>query len=253
MKPIILITLYRRYHEFCNSIENIERYKKFFKVKPDIYVIWSSPENGKLWLFEDLIKKDIIQKLITRKGFPNENGKHPTSFFESHNIRLGLETVFRDHPDSYCIVQAADVKITEYGFNVIENEMISGASAVTFIWNNRFTTDAWATNCFAVSSARKFWPPFVEYDTIDVLERYWYKEFAKNNKKDYITVLGNQSNFIFTHEHRSEKLPKFLDKFIVENESVGLFIKGQKSLIKRIYDFWVYLIGRYYAKDKSNI
>jgi hypothetical protein len=253
MKPIILITLYRRYHEFCNSIENIERYKKFFKVKPDIYVIWSSPENGKLWLFEDLIKKDIIQKLITRKGFPNENGKHPTSFFESHNIRLGLETVFRDHPDSYCIVQAADVKITEYGFNVIENEMISGASAVTFIWNNRFTTDAWATNCFAVSSARKFWPPFVEYDTIDTLERYWYKEFAKNSKKDYITVLGNQSNFIFTHEHKSEKLPKFLDKFIVENESVGLFIKGQKSLIKRIYDFWVYLIGRYYAKDKSNI
>jgi hypothetical protein len=253
MKPIILITLYRRYHEFCNSIENIERYKKFFKVKPDIYVIWSSPENGKLWLFEDLIKKDIIQKLITRKGFPNENGKHPTSFFESHNIRLGLETVFRDHPDSYCIVQAADVKITEYGFNVIENEMISGASAVTFIWNNRFTTDAWATNCFAVSSARKFWPPFVEYDTVDTLERYWYKEFAKNSKKDYITVLGNQSNFIFTHEHKSEKLPKFLDKFIVENESVGLFIKGQKSLIKRIYDFWVYLIGRYYAKDKSNI
>jgi len=253
MKPIILITLYRRYHEFCNSIENIERYKKFFKVKPDIYVIWSSPENGKLWLFEDLIKKDIIQKLITRKGFPNENGKHPTSFFESHNIRLGLETVFRDHPDSYCIVQAADVKITEYGFNVIENEMISGASAVTFIWNNRFTTDAWATNCFAVSSARKFWPPFVEYDTIDTLERYWYKEFAKNSKKDYITVLGNQSNLIFTHEHKSEKLPKFLDKFIVKNESVGLFIKGQKSLIKRIYDFWVYLIGRYYAKDKSNI
>lgn len=42
MKPIILITLYRRYHEFCNSIENIERYKKFFKIKPDIYVIWSS-------------------------------------------------------------------------------------------------------------------------------------------------------------------------------------------------------------------
>lgn len=253
MKPIILITLYRRYHEFCNSIENIERYKKFFKVKPDIYVIWSSPEHGKFWLFEDLIKKDIIQKLITRKGFPNENGKLPTSFFESHNIRLGLETVFRDHPDSYCIVQAADVKITEYGFNVIENEMLSGASAVTFIWNNRYTSDAWATNCFAVSSARKFWPPFVEYDTIDTLERYWYKEFAKNSKKDYITVLGNQSNFIFTHEHKSEKLPKFLDKFINEKESIGLFIKGQKSLIKRIYDFWVYLIGRYYAKDKSNI
>lgn len=253
MKPIILITLYRRYHEFCNSIENIERYKKFFKIKPDIYVIWSSPEHGKLWLFEDLIKKNIIQKLITRKGFPNENGKLPTSFFESHNIRLGLETVFRDYPDSYCIVQAADVKITEYGFNVIENEMVSGASAVTFIWNNTYTLNAWATNCFAVSSARKFWPPFVEYDTIDTLERYWYKEFAKNNKKDHITVLGNQSNFIFTHEHKSEKLPRFLDKFINEKESVSFFIKGKKSLIKTIYDFWVYLIRRYYAKDKNNI
>ena len=253
MKPIILITLYRRYHEFCNSIENIERYKKFFKIKPDIYVIWSSPEHGKLWLFEDLIKKNIIQKLITRKGFPNENGKLPTSFFESHNIRLGLETVFRDYPDSYCIVQAADVKITEYGFNVIENEMISGASAVTFVWNNTYTLNAWATNCFAVSSARKFWPPFVEYDTIDTLERYWYKEFAKNNKKDHITVLGNQSNFIFTHEHKSEKLPRFLDKFINEKESVSFFIKGKKSLIKTIYDFWVYLIRRYYAKDKNNI
>ena len=185
-----------------------------------------------------------VQKLITRKSFPDENGKLPTSFFEAHNIRLGLETVFRDHPDSYCIVQAADVKITEYGFDTIENEMLRGASAVTFIWNNSYTSNAWATNCFAVSSARKFWPPFVEYDTIDVLERYWYKEFAKNNKKDYVTVLGNQSNYIFIHEHKTEKLPAFLDKFIGNKDDIQLFIKGRKSLIKRIIDFWVYLLWR---------
>jgi hypothetical protein len=244
MKPVILITLYRRYHEFCSTIENIEKNRRFFKVNPDIYVVWSSPENGKFWLFEDLIKKNIVQKLITRKSFPNENGKLPTSFFESHNIRLGLETVFRDHPDSYCIVQAADVKITEYGFDIIESEMLRGASAVTFIWNNTYTSNAWSTNCFAVSSARKFWPPFVEYDTIDVLERYWYKEFAKNNKKDYVTVIGNQSDYIFTHEHRTEKLPAFLDKFIGNKDDIQLFIKGRKSLIKRIIDFWVYLLWR---------
>ena len=54
---------------------------------------------------------------------PGENLKVATTFYEANNIRLGLENVFRTYPNSFCIVQASDIIITNYGFDLMINEM----------------------------------------------------------------------------------------------------------------------------------
>ena len=234
MKQVILITLHRRYHEFSLALKNIHNKKIFFKEKPSIVVVWADPDNGRRWFIDNLLEQKLIDHVVYRYKLPNEDGNQPTTFFESQNIRLGLENVFRLYENAFCIVQAGDIIITEYGFYVMESEMLKGAEVVNFAWTNKHTSNAWHTNCFAISSNKEYWPPFADIDSLDVLEKLWYRECYGKRK---ITTLSNNNNIIFKHNHISENMPKFPIVYINTNLSCNMFIRGYKSIFRIIKEF----------------
>ena len=231
MKPVILITLHRRYHELCLALKNIHHKKIFFKEPPSIVLIWADPEPSRKWFIDNLIEDKLIDHVIHRFKLPTDNGNSGTTFSESQNIRLGLENVFRLYKNSYCIVQASDICITEYGFYLIEQEMNNGAKAVSFVWPNRYTSRAWCTNCFAVSNDKEYWTPFTDMRSSDVLERSW---FEKCYLKEDITTMSNNNEIVFVHKHISENMDEFPIKPVIINKTFNLFIKGSMSLLNRL-------------------
>lgn len=237
MKPVILITLHRRYHELLRTIKNIESKKRFFKENPSVFVIWADPEPSRYWLIKKLLDNKKIELLITRYRLPKEDGKQPTTFYESQNIRIGLENVFRKYPDAFCIVQASDIYITDYGFYLIENEMNNGAKLLTFNWENRFGANALHTNCFAVLNTKELWPPFAPLGGIDVLERLWYINLENNLMLKNNTLMSNSNNICFLHEHISEHLEQIPFIPLVQNNNLRLNIRGNKSIFRIILDF----------------
>jgi len=231
MKPVILITLHRRYHELHKSLKNIHSKKVFFKQRPSIVLIWADPEPSRKWFIDNLLKEKIIDHVIYRYKLLSDSGGHGTTFSESQNIRLGLENVFRLYDDCYCIVQASDICITEYGFYLIEQEMNNKANVINFTWANRFSTKAWHTNCFAVSKNKEYWPPCCDINCTDTLERLWYNEC---NLYKGITTLSNNNEVAFIHKHISEKMDAFPIKPVNIKNSFNLFIKGSMTLLKRL-------------------
>lgn len=236
MNPVILITLHRRYHELELALENINRKKIFFKKKPKIVVIWADPENGRKWFIDSLLKNKLIDNILYRYKLPNEGNTKATTFYESQNIRLGLQNVFRLYENSYCIVQASDICITEYGLYLMENEMNNGAELVNFYWQNKFTLNAWSTNCFAVKSNQEYWPPFCDIDCLDTLEKLWFKSL-ENKTKLKITTMSNNNNIVFVHNHISEKLNPFPIKYIDLKNNLKMYIKGNMEFTKMIKNF----------------
>jgi len=238
MKPVILITLHRRYHELEKTINNLISKKRFFKECPSIYVIWADPEPCRYWFLDDLVKTSKIEGLITRHVLPEENGKNPTSFYESHNIRIGLETIFRKYPNSYCIVQASDVLIKEYAIHLIQEQIFLHANAVVFYWSNKYNPYAFHTNFFAVTSDSSYWPPFADFKTQDVLERLWYKNLESKNLLNKIFKYVNHNETCFMHEHISESLKEFVKKSVFHASRICLNIKGHLSFHKIILNFF---------------
>lgn len=234
MKPVILITLHRRYHELCLALKNIQNKKIFFKQIPSVVLVWADPENGRRWFIDKLIEEKIIDHVIYRYKLPNEDGNQPTTFFESQNIRIGLENVFRLYENAYCIVQASDIIINEFGIRLMQSEILKGAEVVNFAWSNRYTSNAWYTNCFAISSNKEYWPPCSDMDCADVLEKLWYRESYGKRK---ITTLSNNNNIAFKHEHISENMKQFPIVYVDTNFSCSLFIKGYKSIFRIIKEF----------------
>lgn len=237
MKPVILITLHRRYHEFVKTIKNIHSKFEYFSEKPTIYVVWSDPEPGRYWLLDLFKKNNLIDFLITRHVLPDENGKTATTFYESQNIRLGLENVFRNHPDSYCIVQASDISITEYGFHLIDTEMNRGAKGIVFSWINT-NFGAFHTNCFCVTNDKDLWPPFADKKSRDVLERLWYKDLERKNLIKNFTNMSNYNKIIFSHEHISENLEQFPIKAALSYNQIYLHIEGTVNILDFILNFF---------------
>lgn len=231
MKPVILITLHRRYHELHKALKNIHGKKVFFKNQPSIVLVWADPEPSRRWFIDDLVKAKLIDHVVHRYKLPSDSSGYGTTFSESQNIRLGLENVFRLYDDCYCVVQAADICITEYGFYLIEQEMCNGAQAINFTWENRFTSKAWHTNCFAVSKNKDYWPPCCNLNCLDVLEKLWYNECGLYKG---ITTLANNNQIIFIHKHISEKMDAFPSKPVTIKNTFNLFIKGSMTFLKRL-------------------
>ena len=238
MKPVILITLHRRYHELLNTLKNINLNTRFFKEKPSIFLIWADPEPGMYWFINQFLQNKTIEFLINRYVLPNENGKNPTTFYESQNIRLGLENVFRKYPNAYCIVQASDITIKEYGFYLIENEMNNGANAIVFDWQNKFNAKSFHTNCFSVINDKDLWPPYANIEDRDVLERLWFVQIEKNNLIKKFTVLSNNNEISFSHKHISELLKPLEKKSVFFNNSINCYIGGNLNLLKIILNFF---------------
>jgi len=231
MKPVILITLHRRYHELHKSLKNIYDKKDFFKTEPSIVLIWADPEPSRKWFIDSLLKEKIIHHVIYRYKLPSDSGAYGTTFSESQNIRLGLENVFRLYDDCYCIVLASDICISKYGLYLIDQEMKNGAKVVNFVWINRFISKAWHTNCFSVCKEKKYWPPCCDLKCTDTLERLWYNECYSYRG---ITTLSNNNEIVFTHRHISEKMDAFPAKPANIKTTFNLFIKGSMTLLKRL-------------------
>lgn len=237
MKPVILITLHRRYHEFVKTIKNIYSKIEYFSERPSIFVVWADPEPGRYWLLDSFLKNNLIESIILRHVLLDENGKTPTTFYESHNIRIGLENVFRTYPNCYCIVQASDITVTEYGFHLIETEMNRGASAIAFPWINT-NFGAFHTNLFCVTNDKSIWPPFADKKSRDVLERLWYKDLERKNLLKKFTNISNYNNSVFLHEHITESLEQFPIKPALSYNQLNLNIEGTVNILQIVLNFF---------------
>ena len=234
MKTVILITLHRRYYEFVNSIKNIKSKSVFANNFPSIFVVWADPDPTRYWLLNELIEDKIIELLITRHMLPGENLKVATTFYEANNIRLGLENVFRAYPNCFCIVQASDIIITDYGFDLMINEMNRGANAVVFYWS----ANAFHTNCFAISNNKDYWPPFVKKNDPSILELIWKRNLASKKIDNFLTAMSNYNRIAFEHDHISENMIPFPIKYIPKNATINCYVSGSMSFIKIVLNFF---------------
>lgn len=234
MKAVILITLHRRYYEFVNSINNIKSKLYLFPEPPSIFVVWADPEPSRNWLLNELVENKTIELLIGRCALPGEDSKVATTFYESNNIRLGLENVFRFYPKCFCIVQASDIIITNYGFDLMISEMHRGANAVVFYWSS----NAYHTNCFSISSDKKYWPPFVKMNDPNILEYIWKKTLFFKKIDSFVTTMSNSNNIAFEHNHISENMKPFPFKNSVKNNMIFCYIRGSISFMKIVLNFF---------------
>ena len=66
---------------------------------------------GRIWFIDQLCQQGLIGRVITRPKLPGENHTDPTTYPESHNLRLGLEALLKAYGEQevYVIGQTADV------------------------------------------------------------------------------------------------------------------------------------------------
>src|SRR6266496_4138573 len=144
-KPIILMTVHRRYHEFKNALENIEKHKSEFQDIPEIVVVWAAPEIGRLWFFQELLKDKRISHLIYRAETSEDNRGRPTTYTASLNIREGLDFIKSTYSLPFYIVCNDSDIIPEPGiFNWIDKSMQSEYDGLLFFWENGIRNqDTW--------------------------------------------------------------------------------------------------------------
>lgn len=212
MKPVIVLTVYRRYFELAANLNRIKELAGEFGEKPDVVVVWAKPELGRLWFFDRLRSEGLVQKLLTRQPSEGESVGQATSYPESRNIRLGLEWV-RDNYDpatTYAIVQAGDVTAKpQHGYKYVDTQMGEGAGAVLFHWQNGCVhVDIWHTNFFAVRLDPVYWPPLSPLDCQDVLESQWGKQLSRT-KPPGVVQSHNYKSKRFVHSHESEAQPEW--------------------------------------------
>lgn len=228
MKPVIFITIYRRYHELLRNIDWVWECSKELKERPDVVVLWNSPQIEKVGLFQKLLADRKITHLITRIG-----GKDSITVEESQNIREGLEFIDSFYIDYFVIFQTIDIRAKPGIYGYIEGELYQGKQAVVFHWENRTFSrrgDVFHTNFWALKN-KIYWPPVILKESPDVLERYWAVQIRDNNLSNF-TVSTNSRDRRFIHNHESDKLPPFTFSC---NMSAGVFmyINGYMSPWKR--------------------
>lgn len=233
LKPIIILTLYRRYNGFIKSINNIIKYSSEFKVEPDVIVVWAQPEKS----MEFLIKQPIVKHIIKRDKLPYEGEKCGTTYPESHNIRLGLEYVKKNYNNCYALVQASDIFVKQSCYYEIDDIMQQGKDAAVAHWpNHMVSVGCYHTNIFAVSMDEHHWPPLCDYNEYDVLEWAWGKRL--HNYMDwykYNFARFNSGSFI--HSHEIEAIPL--------QDSLNFTISGRKLSKKERIIKWLGNIKNY--------
>lgn len=237
-KPVILLTVYRRYFELSRAIQRIRELTHEFAFPPEVVVIWAQPEPARAWFFDKLIREGHIKHLLTRKKLDGESPQTATTYAESHNLRIGLEFI-RDHYDpdtTYAICQAADVwpnNETCYGF--IDKVIQGGDEAVVMFWSNGcVNSDIWHTNMFAVPLDEEYWPPVARIGDQDVLERQWGL-LLKSRQPPLIHKTHNNNNRRFLHEHLSEHVEEWPRLPIFYGSGAQLFVSGYMPWWKQLF------------------
>jgi hypothetical protein len=240
MKPVLVLTVYRRYAELARALDRLDQLAPELGGRPDVVVVWARPEVARLWFFNELVAAGRVTKLITRPALPGEAAELPTTYPESHNIRLGLEWV-RDHYDPashYAVVQAADVMPnpgTAYGF--IHTHMTGGAGAVVFHWQNGCVpVEIWHTNFFSVRLDEVYWPPVAEAGHPDVLEAIWGRHLC-TLQPPHVEKSHNYNSKRFRHEHLSEQLPPWPVRAQESGCSAPMSMKGRLPWWRRLLEF----------------
>lgn len=213
MKPVIVVTVYRRYHELDDLLGRVRALAGEFGEAPDIVVVWARPEVGRLWYFKRLLADGRVTKLLTRLPLPGEADDRPTTYPESHNIRLGLEWVRAnyDPATTYAVVLAADVQPQpKHLFGFIDDHMSrDDGRAVVFHWPNGCVPfGIWHTNAFAVCLDEAYWPPVLGPEHADTLEHAWGKQL-RERRLHAVLESHNSRDRRFVHAHRSEGLPPY--------------------------------------------
>lgn len=230
MKPIFLMTVFRRYHEFVKNLENlINLAKKELGIdNPEIIVVWAQPEIGRIHLFKKLLAEGKIKRVLGRPKLDGEEGIS-TTFPESYNIRYGLSYLKEKYESDITVIfMTADIYIQEDTLTFLKNKFNDGNRAVLFHWPNGFVqSNIWHTNFFMIPIDEKYWPPLANKDEQDVLEWKWGKDLAEKNLTD-VFRWHNYNNRKFIHSHDSEQMEKFQEIGFDSVGGVELLIKTRK-------------------------
>ena len=239
-KPIILITLHRRYHELIDNVQHIYRCRIFFKTAPIIYVIWADPEISKKWILYDLKKKNFIHNIIYRAKVDKQGN---TSFYESININMALPIIFKRHGDNcFVMVHATDTKVSPVVYNTFEKQINLGYWCSVYSWS-RGTIEAWKTAVFAITNKKQIWPPLLENTCPDILESAWVK-IIKSEDKKMIKVNSYSDSILFESNCTTETSRRFQDKPQFHQTMFFMSITGYVPLYKRILNWFGVLFKR---------
>lgn len=206
--PVILMTVYRRYHELQNNLLAVDLFEKQLGYRPKVIIVWASPEIGRMWFLHELIRTRKVTHVIYRPRNQFDDG--PTTYSESVNIRFGLEWIKRCYSSNhYVIFQAADINVYLKTYELINREMQSNKDAVLFYWENSVNAqNSWHTNMFAVSLNEDYWPPISSRENNDTLEVQWGKELL-NKRLLNVFETHNSRGMKFKHSHDSELMVTF--------------------------------------------
>lgn len=248
MKPIILLTIHRRYHELVSTLDNIKNLSSEFSEKPEIVIVWADPEPSRFWFFQEYLKSGIINVLIMRNKseFDRQTGEYQqtnsvvTTPPEILNMKVARE-YFQgrfDREKEYLIGGACDITVNPGIYRNIDKDIVN-YDAILFYWQNSIAmTDCWNTNFF-VTRNLDIWPSNCEGYEFDTLEAKWGKWLAAQN----FTFLKshNSRELKFVHEHKSEHLEEFARKQMGGVFNIQGTLVGYKSIWYYIGEFWKWL------------
>ena len=226
-KPVVLITVYRRYGELRLTLEQLNKFASEFEQRPPVVVIWAAPVVGHLWHFQEMQKEGLIDHLLFRKQLDDGDGVGSTTYPESHNIRQGLEFIKTTYGDDYyAIVQTADVNIRPGVYAMMHYWLHEkNCKIFAYRWSNSCTLNAWHTNLFAVRlDDKKAWPPIATKNDQDVLEHKWGKSIEENRIS--IVKWSNDENKFFKHGYPNVSNDLEL-KHQLGEIGLGFYICGQ--------------------------
>ena len=245
LQPIIVITLYRRYYEFVNSVENTYKLRGEFTLAPIIIVVWADPEPDKFGLIERFLKEGKIHYVLERRKSEWDGWGRPTTPAELLNFKVGFDFIKERFKDFYIILQGADILVKEGIYGWVNSEITKWPAILLFWRNSLETQNAWHTNFWVVKNL-KYLPRYNEKYQVDTLETMWAKTLRDDGLNDFLHS-HNSRNLKFQEVHSSTKDTIFPQDF---GSGVFLFKDGvfvwsrwlyYKSLIKKVLK-WLRLI-----------
>jgi hypothetical protein len=235
--PIILITVYRRYHELQNNLLAIDEFERQLGYRPKVIIVWAAPDIGRMWFFQKLIKERKVTHVIYRPR--NESDDGPTTYSESININFGLSWIKRCYASNhYVIFHAADILVYPKTYELINREMQSGKDAVLFYWQNCVNAqNAWHTNMFAVSFNEDYWPPISSKENHDTLEIQWGQQLRFKQLRNVLET-HNSRELKFKHSHDSEHCVAFPVYWQPYTNSVFVISYGRWTFKQRLINLY---------------
>lgn len=221
-----MVTLYRRYREFLNSIERIQQLRGEFYIDPIIIVVWADPEMNKIGIMENLLKEAKVNYILERRKSQYDGWGKPTTPAELLNFKVGIDFIKSKFQHYFVILQGADILVEEGIYRWISDEIVK-YPALLFFWNNKLETqNAWHTNFFAVKDLN-YWPKFEDKYANDTLETMWGRRLRDEGLTE----------FLHSHNSRGLKFKEIHSSVISTNvpnnvgSGVYYFVNGSLQLI----------------------